>query len=57
MLIREAALDAVASGSERITKKIMNQIVLPRVSEESYRNKRKRRRNPPPGQDGGAEAS
>ncbi|MDJ0340443.1 TniB family NTP-binding protein [Streptomyces sp. H10-C2] len=56
ILIREAALDAVATGSERITKKIMNQIVLPRASEESYRNKRKRRRNPPPTQTAEGEA-
>ncbi|MEU7649230.1 hypothetical protein [Streptomyces huasconensis] len=46
----------MATGSERITKKIMNQIVLPRASEESYRNKRKRRRNPQPPQTGEGEA-
>ncbi|MFD8010486.1 TniB family NTP-binding protein [Streptomyces sp. NPDC058955] len=57
ILIREAALDAVATGSERITKKIMNEIVLPRASEESYRNKRRRRRNPPADSAGEAEAS
>ncbi|MEU2770989.1 TniB family NTP-binding protein [Streptomyces diastaticus] len=56
ILIREAALDAVATGSERITKKITNQIVLPRASEEFYRSKRKRRRNPPPPQSAEGEA-
>ncbi|MEV4921631.1 TniB family NTP-binding protein [Streptomyces roseoverticillatus] len=45
ILIREAALEAVESGTERITKKMMDEIVLPRASEQSYRAKRKRKRH------------
>jgi hypothetical protein len=57
ILIREAALEAVETGTERITKAMMNKIILPRASEQSYRDKRNRRRNQPPQNQSGDENS
>ncbi|MFD4393763.1 TniB family NTP-binding protein [Kitasatospora sp. NPDC058478] len=56
ILIREAALEAADTGTEKITKALMDRIVLPRAAEQSYRDAKRKRRprtQPPAPETGG----